>query len=574
LRIEINSVNKSFAGKTLEISGWVDALRDHGGVVFADLRNRSGKIQIVFDVTKKGADFAKNVSMLRVEFVIKVKGKVLERPKDSVNKKLATGEVELWVEEFEVLNTCEPLPFYPGEKVSEEVRLKYRFLDLRGAGMLKNLVSMDRIMKITRDYFSGCGFIEVVTPILTKSTPEGARDYLVPSRMQRGAFFALPQSPQLFKQILMAAGLEKYYQIAKCFRDEDLRADRQPEFLQIDMEMSFTARDEIMETSRALVEKIFEEFGIKLPAVVSLKYDESMKKFGSDKPDLRVEISTLEDITEVFRDSPFNVFRSEVQAGNKIVAFFAAREFSRGELDDLTLDAKALGAGGLVWIKKDGDDLKSPVLKLFGEKEINKIKELFNFASGMIFASTSKKAFEMMGALRMSIAKNFKLMKDGFYPVWVVDAPLFIKNEEGGLESVHHPFTAPVGDIFSENPLKMESLSYDFVINGEELGGGSVRIHQAEVQKKIFEILGIPEDEYNEKFGFLLKALSYGCPPHGGFAFGLERLAVKILGLDSIRDVIAFPKTQNAECPLSSAPAAVSPAQLRDLGIKIVGVRS
>ncbi|MFH1956959.1 MAG: aspartate--tRNA ligase [bacterium] len=568
-RLPIDSLNKNSAGKTVELLGWIDTIRDHGGVLFADLRNRSGKIQLVFDVSNKDGEFRRLAGSLRSEFVVSVKGCVKPRPEDSVNKKIPTGEVEVWVDGIDVLNPSLALPFYPGDAVSDETRLKYRFLDLRSSGMLSNLAALDKIMRITREYFFANDFIEVLTPLLTKSTPEGARDYLVPARMQKGAFFALPQSPQLFKQVLMSAGVERYYQIAKCFRDEDLRSDRQPEFTQIDMEMSFADADEVMETVRKLLMKIFSGFSLKLPEPGIIKYEDAIAKYGTDKPDLRLNVSPIENLTEIFKDTGFNVFKSQIQKGNKITSFFAERNFSGSELNVLTSAAKEFGAGGLVWIKKSGTELKSPVLKFFGKEEIERILKLFP-GSGTIFACTGPAAFEIIGRMRIEAAEKFNLKKDGFFALWITEAPLFEKDKEGNVQATHHPFTAPIGDVFTGEAMELKSHSYDFVINGEEIGGGSVRIHNVEMQKRIFEILKIPEEEYNKKFGFLLGALSYGCPPHGGFAVGLERLAAMLLGLKSIRDVIAFPKTQNACCPLTGAPDRVSEKQLKDLGLKLL----
>ncbi|MBU2528337.1 MAG: aspartate--tRNA ligase [Candidatus Omnitrophota bacterium] len=566
--LSVNSINAGYENRDIELSGWIDSIRDHGGVMFADLRNRSGKIQLVFDASNKGGDYSGAVAALRAEFVVRVKGTVSKRPEDAVNKKIPTGEVELKVVSFEILNEALPLPFYPGEKVGDEAALKYRFLDLRGTDMMRNLEAVDRIMRITREYFAQLGFWDVPTPMLTKSTPEGARDYLVPARTKAGSFFALPQSPQLFKQVLMASGVERYYQITRCFRDEDLRADRQPEFTQIDMEMSFASSSDIMETVWDLVEKIFAAFDHKLPQALFMKFEEAMASYGSDKPDLSLNIGLLSDITEIFRKSEFKVFSSSVEKGNKIAAFLCAGDFSRKELDDAVEDAKKLGAGGLVWIKKSGDELKSPVVKIFSDEEKNALRRKFP-GDGVIFAGSTGDSFCLMGELRKIFALRRGMKKEGFFPVWVVEAPLFEKNAQGRLQAVHHPFTAPIGDIFADDPRSLKSHSYDLVINGEEVGGGSVRIHKAKEQIKVFEIMGISEAEYREKFGFLLDALSYGCPPHGGFALGMERLAVKLLGLDSIRDVIAFPKTQNAFCPLTHAPDVVSERQLRELGLKL-----
>ncbi len=565
--IKINSIDKSSAGKTVEIYGWIDTIRDHGGVFFADIRNRSGIIQAVFDVSKKSARFSEETRKLRAEFVVFAKGEIALRPQESVNPKIPTGEIELRVEEFEILNLSKPLPFFPGERVTEETKLKYRFLDLRSPKMLENLSSVAKIMEITRQHFSSLGFMEILTPFLTRSTPEGARDYLVPSRVNPGNFYALPQSPQLFKQILMSGGIERYYQIARCFRDEDLRADRQPEFTQIDMEMSFVSSEDVMEVIWDLVEKIFSQFRISLSRPEIVPYEKAIFLYGTDKPDLRVKIMPMKDVSEIFSTTAFRVFRSIREKGGKIAAFFVEKEFSRAELDGFVNFAKKLGAGGLVWMKKENGELKSPVAKFLSDKEKN---SLLAFASGRgtLFMAGGDNVFMVMGELRLFIAKKYGFMKNGFFPVWVVEAPLFEKGKDGKISSVHHPFTAPLGDVFKQNPLELKSFSYDLVINGEELGGGSVRIHRAEIQRKVFEILGMTEREYLEKFGFLLDALSYGCPPHGGFAFGLERLAAMILGLDSIRDVIAFPKTQNAVCPLTGAPGKVSDRQLKELGLK------
>jgi len=567
-KIPTDTINRKFVSKEITISGWVDTVRDHGGVIFIDLRNMTGKLQCVFDVSGKDEKFKELSESIRPEWVLEVKGVIRERPPESVNPKIPTGEVELLVGEFKILNRAKNLPFYPGDNVSEELRLRYRFLDLRSQKMKRNLLAVSRIIKTTRDYFDELGFVEVPTPMLTKSTPEGARDYIVPSRLKPGCFFALPQSPQLFKQVLMASGIEKYYQIVRCFRDEDTRGDRQPEFNQIDLEMAFVEKEEVMEVVWGLVEKVLNDFAVKFEKPVILDFEDAQRMYGTDKPDLRIKISPIKDISEIFKNTGFEIFKKQIAQGNPIVCFFSNKNFSRSELDGLVKVAKEEGLSGLLWIRKEGDSLKSPATKFLKEEELNALNEIYP-ENGVIFVVAGKFAFLQAGLMREKISQMHGLKGDGFYPLWVVDAPLFELDKDGKITSVHHPFTAPQGDIFKQDPMTLKSHAYDLVINGVEIGGGSIRIHDAQVQRKVFEILGMDEKQYSEKFSFLLKALESGCPPHGGFAFGLERFVAILFNLPSIREVIAFPKTQNAQCLLTDAPSPVSEKQLKELSIKI-----
>jgi len=567
-RIFTDTIDRKFVGEEITISGWVDTVRDHGGVIFIDLRNMTGKLQCVFDVAGKDEEFKKLSESIRPEWVVEVKGVIRERPPESVNPKIPTGEVELLVGEFKILNRAKNLPFYPDDSVSEELRLKYRFLDLRSQKMRRNLLAVSRIMKITRDYFDELGFVEVPTPMLTKSTPEGARDYIVPARLKPGCFFALPQSPQLFKQILMASGIEKYYQIVRCFRDEDTRGDRQPEFNQIDLEMAFAEKEDVMDVVWGLVEKVFNEFAVKFERPAILDFEDAIKMYGTDKPDLRIKISPLKDISEIFKNTGFEIFKKQIAQGNPVVCFFSNKNFSRSELDELVKVAKEEGLSGLLWIKKEGDSLKSPATKFLKQEEIKALSKIYE-AEGTIFVVAGKSAFFEAGLVREKISQMHGLKEEGFYPLWIVNAPLFELDKDGKITSVHHPFTAPVGDIFKQDPLTLKSLAYDLVINGVEIGGGSIRIHSSDIQKKVFEILGMDEKQYSEKFSFLLRALESGCPPHGGFAFGLERFVAILFNLPSIREVIAFPKTQNVQCLLTDAPSPVSEKQLKELSIKV-----
>ncbi len=580
-------------GKEVTLCGWVHRVRNHGGVVFIDLRDVSGIVQVVVEerLTPHAYELADS---LRSEYVVCLKGMVRKRPPGTENPKLKTGEIEVLCENLELLNTSETPPFPIDEEtpISEEIKLKYRFLDLRRHSMKENILFRHRLYQITRNYMVENNFIEIETPFLTKSTPEGARDFIVPSRLHPGKFYAMPQSPQLFKQILMVAGFDRYFQIVKCLRDEDLRADRQPEFTQIDFEMSFVDEEDVMRISEGLIHRLFKELlgvEIELP-LERLSYKEAMERFGSDKPDRRFRLE-LVDLTDIFQNTEFKVFRSAIEKGGVVKAInFKGSDLSRKEIDELTQFVQTLGAKGLAWIKVEKDRLNSPIVKFFGEEETARLLERVEAQEkDVIFFSADKNetAYKILGALRLHIGKKFNLIDENRFDIfWVVDFPLMEwDEEEGRFVSLHHPFTAPVEEDVPllEQALRTEDLeerkrlvhsvrarAYDLVIDGYEVGGGSIRIHRQEVQELIFKLLGISEVEAQEKFGFLLRALKYGAPPHGGLAFGLDRLVAIMRGLDSIRDVIAFPKTQKGICPLTGAPDYVSPKQLKEVHIRVV----
>ncbi|MBU4376209.1 MAG: aspartate--tRNA ligase [Candidatus Omnitrophica bacterium] len=569
-------------GKKAALCGWVHTWRDHGGLVFIDLRDRDGMTQIVFN-PEKNKEMHTESRKLRSEYVVAVKGIVEPRPKGTENNKLKTGKVEVAVEELKVLNTAEPPPFEISDdaKISEEVRLNYRYLDLRRPCMQRNLRIRHNTTKAMRDFLDENGFLEVETPILTKSTPEGARDYLVPSRLNPGKFYALPQSPQLFKQILMVAGYEKYFQIAKCFRDEDLRADRQPEFTQLDIEMSFVDVDDILALTEGLFKYVIKKVtgvNIKTP-FPRLTYDEAMSRFGTDKPDTRfgMEISELRDI---FEGTEFNIFKTALEPGGSIfginVSGFASA--SRKDIDDLTAFAKDNGAKGLAYIKFTEAGAESPILKFVGQEKAALVQKKIGAQTGdlvLIVADAEKKtALEVLGALRLYLAKIRNIKKEeGFNILWVLDFPLLKYNkDEKKWDSEHHPFTSCRDEdipYLDKEPGRPRAKAYDIVINGMELGSGSIRIHRKDMQEKMFNIIGLSKEEAEERFGFLLKAFEYGAPPHGGIAFGLDRLITIFTGTDTIRDVIAFPKTQKAVCLMTDAPSDVDERQLKELGMKI-----
>ncbi|MFH0839485.1 MAG: aspartate--tRNA ligase [Candidatus Omnitrophota bacterium] len=569
-------------GKKAALCGWVHTWRDHGGLVFIDLRDRDGMTQIVFN-PEKNKEMHTESRKLRSEYVVAVKGIVEPRPKGTENNKLKTGKVEVAVEELKVLNTAEPPPFEISDdaKISEEVRLNYRYLDLRRPCMQRNLRIRHNTAKAMRDFLDENGFLEVETPILTKSTPEGARDYLVPSRLNPGKFYALPQSPQLFKQILMVAGYEKYFQIAKCFRDEDLRADRQPEFTQLDIEMSFVDVDDIL----ALTEGLF-KYVIKKVAGVNIKtpfprltYDEAMSRFGTDKPDTRfgMEISELRDI---FEGTEFNIFKTALRPGGSIfginVSGFASA--SRKDIDDLTAFAKDNGAKGLAYIKFTETGAESPILKFVGQEKAEVVQKKIGAQTGdlvlMVADADKKTALEVLGSLRLYLAKIRNIKKEeGFNILWVLDFPLLKYNkDEKKWDSEHHPFTSCRDEdiqYLDKEPGRPRAKAYDIIINGMELGSGSIRIHRKDMQEKMFNLIGLSKEEAEGRFGFLLKAFEYGAPPHGGIAFGLDRLITIFTGTDTIRDVIAFPKTQKAVCLMTDAPSDVDERQLKELGIRL-----
>ncbi len=576
-------VQAALAGKEVEVAGWVHRRRDHGGVIFVDLRDREGLLQIVFD--PDAAEVFAQAERLRNEFVIRVKGQVRARPAGTVNEHLASGAVELLAREMEILNRSEPLPFQLDETVNEEVRLKYRYLDLRREVMSQRLRLRHRLTRAMRGFLDANGFIDLETPMLTKATPEGARDYLVPSRTHPGKFFALPQSPQIFKQLLMIAGFDRYYQIVRCFRDEDLRADRQPEFTQLDVETSFLSQASIMDLMEKLVRHLFKEvLGSDLPdPFPRLSFAEAMRRFGSDKPDLRVPLE-LVDVADLVKDCDFKVFAAPASSAEGRVAALVAPgggALSRKAIDDYTAFVARYGAKGLAYIKVNEraqarQGLQSPIIKFLSDTALEGILERTGACDNdLIFfgADKQKVVNDALGALRLKLGQDLGIARPGWQPLWVVDFPMFEWNEEARRWSaMHHPFTSPQDEdaaALRAYPAGALARAYDMVLNGSEIGGGSVRIHREEMQSTVFELLGIEPEEATAKFGFLLEALKLGAPPHGGIAFGLDRLAMLMAGADSIREVIAFPKTQTAADPLTDAPTAVSEAQLKELHIRL-----
>jgi aspartyl-tRNA synthetase len=566
----------------VELCGWVHRRRDHGGVIFLDIRDREGLAQVVFDPdTVEAFGLAETV---RNEFVVKVTGLVRPRPEGTSNSGLGTGAIEVLGKQLEILNAAATPPFQLDEhaSVGEDIRLRYRYVDLRRPEMTERLRFRSKVTNTVRNFFDDNGFIDVETPLLTKATPEGARDYLVPSRTHPNRFFALPQSPQLFKQILMAAGMDRYYQIAKCFRDEDLRADRQPEFTQIDVETSFMDEEQIMTTMEGMISGVFKKhLGVDLGEFPRMPFSEAMNRYGSDKPDLRIDLE-LVDIADLMKDVDFKVFSGPANdAESRVVALRVPGgvEISRKSIDEYTKYVSIYGAKGLAWVKVNDraaglEGLQSPILKFMPDAVVEALLEKLGAETGDIIffgADKAKVVNEAIGALRIKVAEDLGQVKDCWAPLWVVDFPMFETNSEGNLTSLHHPFTAPACSVdeLKSAPATALSRAYDMVLNGTELGGGSIRINKPDMQQSVFEVLGIGEEEAQEKFGFLLDALSFGCPPHGGIAFGLDRLIMLMTGATSIRDVIAFPKTQSAACPLTEAPGEVSTKQLRELNIRL-----
>ena len=568
--------------ETVTLCGWVDRRRDHGGVIFLDMRDRSGIVQVVFDPDTQ--EHFQRADRVRSEYVLKISGRVRSRGEGTVNPAMATGEIEVLGKELEILNTAETPPFQLDEytAVGEEVRLHYRYMDLRRHEMQDRLIMRSRITAAVRNFLDSEGFLDIETPILTRATPEGARDYLVPSRTHPGQFFALPQSPQLFKQLLMVSGFDRYYQIAKCFRDEDLRADRQPEFTQIDIETAFLDESEVMAITERMIRELFlSVLGADLGDFPRMTYAEAMTRFGSDKPDLRIPLE-LVSVDDLMQQVEFKVFRGPADDPKGRVAALrvpGGAIISRKEIDDYTKYVSIYGAKGLAWIKVNDieagiEGLQSPILKFMPDDIVAQMIERLGAANGDIIffgADRSQVVNEALGALRIKVAEQLDMVADGWAPLWVVDFPMFEDDGEGKWTPLHHPFTAPACDVatLEANPGEAISRAYDMVLNGCELGGGSVRIHQRDMQEAVFRILQISEEEADEKFGFLLNALKFGAPPHAGLAFGLDRLVVLVTGAHSIRDVIAFPKTQSAHCVMTDAPGDVDAEQLRDLHIRL-----
>ncbi|MFH1493372.1 MAG: aspartate--tRNA ligase [Pseudomonadota bacterium] len=578
------AVNSAHLQQTVTLSGWAHRRRDHGGVIFIDLRDREGLVQVVCNPDK--VDTFAIAEKIRNEFVLKVTGRVNPRPEGTVNPNLPTGEIEVIADSIEILNASLTPPFQlDDENLSENVRLTHRYIDLRRPVMQENMKLRYRVAKTLRDYLDQHGFMEIETPMLTRSTPEGARDYLVPSRVHPGQFFALPQSPQIFKQLLMVAGFDRYFQITKCFRDEDLRADRQPEFTQVDIETSFMSENEIMDTVETMIRGMFKTvMDIDLPnPFPRMPYSEAMGRYGSDKPDMRVTLE-LTELTDVMKSVEFKVFRGAADMeGGRVAALRVpgGGSLSRKEIDDYTAFVGIYGAKGLAYIKvnevaKGRDGLQSPIVKNLDDAALKAIIERTGATDGdLVFfgADKGKVVNEALGALRAKVGHERGLAESGWKPLWVVDFPMFERDEENNRwAALHHPFTSPADgheDLLSSDPGKALSKAYDMVLNGWEVGGGSVRIHRQEVQAKVFQALNISDEEAQEKFGFLLEALQFGAPPHGGLAFGLDRLVTLMAGAESIRDVIAFPKTQRAACLMTQAPNSVDEKQLRELHIRL-----
>ncbi len=576
-------VDSQLEGQEVSISGWVHRRRDHGGVIFVDLRDREGLIQVVFDPDNK--KIFSEAERIRGEYVLAITGQVRARPEGTKNSGMKTGAIEVLVTNLVTLNDSLTPPFHHDEKANEELRLKYRYLDLRRDHMLSNIRLRHAVTRELRLFLDDAGFIDTETPMLTRATPEGARDYIVPSRTHPGKFFALPQSPQIFKQLLMMSGLDRYYQIVRCFRDEDLRADRQPEFTQLDIEMSFVDEDKVMSTMEDLVRVVFDKvMNVSLPeSFIRMPYAEAMYRFGSDKPDLRIHLE-LVDLSDLMADVEFKVFSGPANDQEGRVAAICVpngSKMSRKEIDDYTKYVGRYGAKGLAYIKvldlmNKEEGLQSPILKFLPDNVVAEIMTRTAAKDGdLIFFGADKVNIvnDSLGALRVRLGEDHGLIKEGWQPLWIVDFPMFEKDKNSKQwTSLHHPFTAPAIseiDELNKNPGTVLSKAYDMVLNGSEIGGGSIRIHNKEMQASVFKLLNISDEEAEEKFGFLLQALDFGCPPHGGIAFGLDRMIMLMTGAESIRDVIAFPKTQSASCPLTNAPGQVSAEQLKETGIRL-----
>ena len=582
------SVTETMIDQTVTVMGWVQRRRDLGQLIFIALRDRTGIVQIVVDGNTAQKTLFEKAQTLRSEFVVAVKGKVAARTEENINENMATGKIEIIAQELKILSESETLPFQIEDSVTvkDDLRLKHRYLDLRRPSQLKNMVLRHNVVRLIHSFLDEEGFLEIETPILGKSTPEGARDYLVPSRVHPGNFYGLPQSPQLYKQLLMVSGMDRYYQIAKCFRDEDLRADRQPEFTQVDMELSFVDENDIIDINERMMQKVFKELlnvDIALP-MKRMTYQEAMERFGSDKPDIRFGME-LKNISKVVEDTEFGVFKNALQSGGSVRAINAkgCGGFPRKQIDSLVEFVKTYQAKGLAWIVVNEDGtLKSQIAKFFTPEKLQQIVDTMEGKPGdliLICADKDKVVFDSLGALRLELSKRLKLTKaDNFAFLWITEFPMLQwDEEENRYVAVHHPFTAPMDEdlqLLENNPKAVRAKAYDIVLNGYELGGGSIRIHRREIQQKMFELLGFSPEEAQERFGFLLDAFQYGVPPHGGLAFGLDRMIMLMSGATSIRDVIAFPKVKDASCPMTDAPNVVEQKQLEELGIAIKKIES